>query len=593
MNRVQLEAIVVGALMRAPKLAPQIPHFEISDPLLAILGRICLNLAGTDRKPLLPEWTAAIAKLMPGREIDVASIWEPARGLPEAMDAAKAILWARDSGKDAPGRDLAPQSDHIEGVSVKGHSAAKKSDGPPRGHPAAESDTPEGEPDLRGEGGFRLRSVDPLQELEAKLTNYDAEQALLAAILANETVYTRVCGIVRPEDMADPLHGRILDACGRLVGKGVIPSPVTLKNLFDQDGALREIGGAQYLVELAQSVVSVLHADDYAHQVADLAGRRHTLAVLERAKDELLDFSQDVNVLVAETMHRLPAGMGPSESGMRTKHQVREEIARYVDQPGVFYPSGLAGVDKLLGGGLFAKKLYGLAARHKAGKSALSMSISHALNAQNTMHGFAALEMSDVELEMRDVASDLQVNSLRLMLGSRAQAPVGGGRVIETMGDLPDATIYFSRPGATMADIRGFILQAISRHKITGVIVDYHQLIGQVDDFTEERHLRESAQALAKMCRQLNIWCLLVLQLNQEGNARGGEGIKLACDAYMTLNRDPGADGAYLSLDLCRYKEAGSMGTATVPGLMLDPHGPHFRDATGPAPELDQAELVL
>jgi|RhiMethySRZTD1v2_1073278.scaffolds.fasta_scaffold26925_9 hypothetical protein len=39
--------------------------------------------------------------------------------------------------------------------------------------------------------------------------------------------------------------------------------PVTLKNLFDQDGALLEIGGAQYLVHLASSVVTVINAEDY------------------------------------------------------------------------------------------------------------------------------------------------------------------------------------------------------------------------------------------------------------------------------------------------------------------------------------------
>src|SRR5882724_11069601 len=83
--------------------------------------------------------------------------------------------------------------------------------------------------------------------------NYEAEQALLGAILANNLVFDRVNEFLRPEHFADPLHGRIYEAIGKLIQRGQIANPVTLKNLFDQDGALTEIGGAQYLVELAQS----------------------------------------------------------------------------------------------------------------------------------------------------------------------------------------------------------------------------------------------------------------------------------------------------------------------------------------------------
>ena len=83
--------------------------------------------------------------------------------------------------------------------------------------------------------------------------NYEAEQALLGALLANNEVYNRVSEYLRPDHFADALHGRIYEAIGKLVLRGQIANPVTLKNLFDQDGALAEIGGAQYLVQLAQA----------------------------------------------------------------------------------------------------------------------------------------------------------------------------------------------------------------------------------------------------------------------------------------------------------------------------------------------------
>ena len=76
--------------------------------------------------------------------------------------------------------------------------------------------------------------------------------------------------------------------------------------------------------------------------------------------------------------------------------------------------------------------------------------------------------------------------------------------------------------------------RAIVRHGIKGVILDYWQLVGgKVRNESEEFHLRNIAQWLADTCRKHSIWALVAAQVNQEGNTRGGEGLKLACDVYF------------------------------------------------------------
>ena len=47
--------------------------------------------------------------------------------------------------------------------------------------------------------------------------NYEAEQALLGAILVNNRVFDQVTEFLRPEHFADPLHGRIYEAVGKLI----------------------------------------------------------------------------------------------------------------------------------------------------------------------------------------------------------------------------------------------------------------------------------------------------------------------------------------------------------------------------------------
>ena len=86
--------------------------------------------------------------------------------------------------------------------------------------------------------------------------NIEAEQALLGAILFNNATYHRVSEFLLPEHFAQGVHGRIFAAITKLIERGQIANPVTLKSLFDQDEALAEIGGAQYLARLATSMVT-------------------------------------------------------------------------------------------------------------------------------------------------------------------------------------------------------------------------------------------------------------------------------------------------------------------------------------------------
>ncbi|HEC14683.1 MAG TPA: replicative DNA helicase, partial [Rhodospirillales bacterium] len=77
--------------------------------------------------------------------------------------------------------------------------------------------------------------------------NLDAEKALLGAICINNRAYERVSEFLKPEHFAAHQHGLVFDACTRLIERGQIADPVTLKRYFEQDQSLSEIGGPAYL----------------------------------------------------------------------------------------------------------------------------------------------------------------------------------------------------------------------------------------------------------------------------------------------------------------------------------------------------------
>src|SRR5579862_9541713 len=140
--------------------------------------------------------------------------------------------------------------------------------------------------------------VTPLREIDVEPvrlppSNTEAEQALLGAIFRNNLAHGRVSDFLAPEHFSNAVHARIFEAIGKLIERGQLANPVTLKNLFDQDGALTEIGGAQYLARLAASVVTIINATDYGRTIHDLHLRRQLTTLGEDVVNEA--FSHDLD----------------------------------------------------------------------------------------------------------------------------------------------------------------------------------------------------------------------------------------------------------------------------------------------------------
>src|ERR1700733_4594959 len=109
--------------------------------------------------------------------------------------------------------------------------------------------------------------------------NTEAEQALLGAILVNNATYHRVSEFLLPDHFYNPAHQRIYAAAVKLVERGQIADPATLKGYFEQDEALTDIGGAQYLGRLAGSVVTIINAGDYGRTIYDCYLRRQLIEI--------------------------------------------------------------------------------------------------------------------------------------------------------------------------------------------------------------------------------------------------------------------------------------------------------------------------
>jgi hypothetical protein len=132
--------------------------------------------------------------------------------------------------------------------------------------------------------------------------NVEAEQALLGAILISNSAFHRVTDFLRPEHFANAVHGRIFAVAAHLISTGKPANPVTMKNLFDGDDALKSIGGAQYLARLAGAAVTIINAEDYGRAVHDLYLRRELITLGEDVINDA--FRQDLDDPAREQIER-------------------------------------------------------------------------------------------------------------------------------------------------------------------------------------------------------------------------------------------------------------------------------------------------
>ena len=115
------------------------------------------------------------------------------------------------------------------------------------------------------------------------LTNFEAEQALLGGLMANNAALDRADQIVDPKHFADPLHGRLYEAIRARVRRGEVAHALTLRHQFDNDPDLAGGGGWKYLVKLENCVTSIIALPDYAKVIRDLWRRRELLKTADSA----------------------------------------------------------------------------------------------------------------------------------------------------------------------------------------------------------------------------------------------------------------------------------------------------------------------
>ena len=125
--------------------------------------------------------------------------------------------------------------------------------------------------------------------------NVEAEQALLAALLTNNSAYEHISDFLKPEHFYDDVNSRIFEAIAKLLENNQLADPLTLKNYFLQKDEMELIGGDRYLIELAKNSTISSNTSEYGKLIYDLFQRREILKISDEISNEANSFDLETN----------------------------------------------------------------------------------------------------------------------------------------------------------------------------------------------------------------------------------------------------------------------------------------------------------
>lgn len=380
--------------------------------------------------------------------------------------------------------------------------------------------------------------------------NTEIEAALLGAILTNNRTLDKVSDFLRSEHFYEAVHAKIFDSASKLIERGQSASPQTLRHLFEHDELLQEVGGPQYLYELAASVVSVINASDYGKTVYDLYLRRELIELGEDVVNEAYDgdvevTAQDQIEAMEQRLYDLAttgdAERGAVDLGAAAKSALSMAEEAFKQKGNVVGTStGLSLLDAKLGG-LHPSDLIILAARPSMGKTALATNIafnavskSQDSETDNKHSGpvlFFSLEMSAEQLATRILSEQSGIPSDKIRRGDIAQDEFEKfAATSQQLSRLP--LMIDDTPALSISAVRTRA-RRIKRQLggLSLIVVDYLQLLQGPPGRRNENRVNEIgdiSRGLKTLAKELEVPVLALSQLSRQVENRDDKRPQLA-----------------------------------------------------------------
>lgn len=353
-----------------------------------------------------------------------------------------------------------------------------------------------------------------------RLENTDAEQMLLGALLADNSLWPKVAPLLRPEHFAIPLHGEVYRQISTACMSGAPANASLLAPLFADDTTYQDINNGaelEYLADLQRSALPVVAPEAYARRLVEMAQRRG----LEAAAKDFTAGAHNLDVPIAEALtaaqNRLANIWGDKTEG---RPVALKDVLRRVtlglekdDEPGL--PTGFAALDRAFRGGLKPKRLYVIAGRPGMGKSALAVNLALNMSRSGAKGLFLSHEMAAEEIGERIIARRAKVPQDHLDKARISKEEHQAA--LQAEHDLRDVPLFIEdTAGRTVEDVIALATLHQQTIGLDYVVLDHLGLLDATDPRANKVHqIEHQTKNLKRLTKQLAAPVILLSQLSR------------------------------------------------------------------------------
>ncbi|MCK5564018.1 MAG: replicative DNA helicase [Planctomycetes bacterium] len=382
----------------------------------------------------------------------------------------------------------------------------------------------------------------------------ESEAAVLGSMILDRECIGLVVQKLGVSDFYRPEHQSIFDALVSLYEKNSDIDLVLLRDELKRHKKLKSVGGAEYLVTVAESVPSSASAEYYAEIVKDKSLLRQLVNVSNAIMNDAMDESGDVGEKLDEAEQKIFAVTEKKIAGVAVplKSLLVEAFDNIEARKGhhvTGLPTSYYELDEQLCG-LQKSEMIIVAGRPSMGKTSFAINIAEHIGADNNIPvAIFSLEMSKQQLVERVLCSRAKVDSQKVRKGLLSTDELM--KLKEASGELFDKPIFIDdTPGLTPLTIRAKCRRLKSQHDIQCILIDYLQLMslgGRVE--SRQQEVSTMSRYLKALARELEVPVMVLSQLNRGAEGREGHRPKMSdlresgsieqdADVVMLLHRE-------------------------------------------------------
>lgn len=359
--------------------------------------------------------------------------------------------------------------------------------------------------------------------------NLDAEKTLIACILIDNQVFSRVSETLVPDHFYSKAHNCIYEAMTELDGQGKPITTLTIIDMLKKKGTLEQAGGAAYLAEILDFATTTVNLDYFIEQVKEKYMLRELLHESEKIIEECYSPESDVKDIIDRAeKHIFSIGQSSVDSRFTPfKDLVRNSLESvenlYKNKVGVTgLSTGFRDFDKQTSG-LQASDLIILAARPSMGKTSFGLNIiEHVALEEKKGVAFFSLEMSSQQVVLRMLSTYARIGLQNVRTGfiSEMEFP----RLAQAAATLSTAPVYIDdTPGISAMELRSKARRLKAQYDIQLIVIDYLQLMqGSPSKRSESRQqdISDISRSLKGIARELDVPVIALSQLNRSVEQR-------------------------------------------------------------------------